>query len=111
MAGNRSIAEISFHENATISADGVTYLNTNDADTMNIDFMGTGTFTSIVEGKSSYKSDKFDEIMAINLKTYDMSTMPNTFDTWQVELKGWSYIRVRLTAVTGSVTVLARLVG
>jgi hypothetical protein len=110
MAGNRSIAEVEFHTNATSPAAGLEYAITSDASTINIDFMGSGAFLATIEGKVSSKSE-WDEICAGDLKTNEVSTQPNTFNTWQADLVGWCYIRVRLVSVSGTVTVIGRLVG
>jgi hypothetical protein len=110
MAGNRSIAEVEFHTNATSPSVGLEYMITSDASTINIDFIGTGAFLATIEGKTSYKSD-WDEICAGDLKTLEVSTQLNTFNTWQTDLIGWSYIRVKLVSVSGTVTVIGRLVG
>jgi hypothetical protein len=111
MAGNNPITEVTFHKNATSISDGIIQSILSDANTMNIDFMGSGTFTALIQGKTSYESDKFDDIMGVNLATYDMTTTPNTFDTYQIDVTAWSYIRVKLTSVTGNITVIGRLVG
>lgn len=110
MAGNRSISELKFHDNATTIQDGIVCNITSDASTLSIDFKGTGTFTSVIECKVSYESD-WDEIMGVDTKTYDMSTTPSNFNAWEVDVTGISYVRVRLTSVTGSVTAIGRLVG
>ena len=110
MSGNRSISELKFHNNATTIAEGEVCSVVSDASTLSIDFMGTGVFTSVVECKSSYESD-WDEIMAVDAKTYDMSTTPNNFNTWIVDIVGVSYLRVRITSITGSVSAIGRLVG
>jgi hypothetical protein len=87
-----------------------------DADTLELDFIdkGTGetpsTFTAVIEAKTSYESD-WDERMAVDTATYDMSTKPNNFHTWEVSAKGVSYIRVRITAITGTISVIGHLVG
>lgn len=111
MAGNRSIQEITFHQNATSVVDGNVYQITSDASTINIDFDGSGDFTAVIEGKVSYNSSAFDEIMAVNLKTLEMSAKPNTLDTYQCDLTAWSYIRVRITSITGNISVYGKLVG
>lgn len=53
MAGNRSIENVIFFENATSSTDGKTYNIASDASTLNIDFIKTEntTFTAHFEGK------------------------------------------------------------
>lgn len=107
---NRPIANIVFHEGITQASDGETYALSPDGHTMNIDFMGTGTFTAIVEGKIHNESD-FDEIMVVDLATYNMTTQPNTFHTYQCDVTAWSYLRVRLVSVNGSITVIGKLVG
>lgn len=110
MAGNRSIANVVFHQNAIIPADGITYMVTSDASTMNLDFIGSGSFISVVEGKVSNEGT-FDEIMVVDLSNLDMTTTPNTFHTYQCDITAWGYIRVRLTSVSGEVSCIARLVG
>jgi hypothetical protein len=110
MAGNRSIATITFHKNATTPADGLTYMISADGNALNIDFVGTGAFTAIIEGKIVNESD-FDPIMVVNLSTLDLTTTPNTFHTYQLNTTAWSYVRCRLTSVTGEVSVFAKLVG
>lgn len=110
MSENRAIENIEFHSSTTSPSDGIIYDVKSDASLLNIDYMGTGTFTSIIEGKALPDSE-WDEIMALNTKTYDMSTRPSTFDTWQLDIKAWSYIRVKLTSVSDEVSVLGKAVG
>lgn len=111
MAGNRALDEIVFLDNQTTITDGETHMITSDASVINIDFFGSGTFEAVIEGKVSHRSNNFDEIMAVNLKTYNMVSKPNTFDTWQISTVGWTYIRVKLTSVNGAVTAVGKVVG
>ncbi len=69
-----------------------------------------GAKTAVIEGKILNESE-FDEIMSVNTKTYATSSQPNTFDTWQVDVTAWSYIRVRLASVSGTITAIGKLVG
>lgn len=113
MSGNRAIQEIKFHSSATSQATGLECQIVSDASTINIDFIDKAEgsiFAAVIEGKVSFESD-WDEIMSVNTKTYTMTTTPNTMDTYQCDITGWSYIRCRLTSVTGSITCLGRLVG
>lgn len=113
MAGNRSIANVTFHNNETAIADGITYNITSDASTLNVDFVITEgtTFTAIFEAKVDVNST-WDQISAFNLRTLDFSTKATTDDTYQLDVTGFSYVRVRLSAVaTGSVTVYGKAVG
>jgi hypothetical protein len=110
MSGNRSIAEVKFHSNSTSPSVGLEYMITSDASTINIAFMGSETFLATIEGKVSYESE-WNEINAVDLKTLNVTTQPNTFNTWQADVVGWSYIRVKLVSVTGTVTAIGRLVG
>lgn len=113
MGFNRSISEVKFHDSATATATGVECAVISDASTMLIDFIDKGTnstFAAVVEGKVSYESD-WDEVMVVDTKTYAMSTTPSNFNSWELDITGLSYVRVRLTNVTGAVSVLGRLVG
>lgn len=49
--------------------------------------------------------------MAVDTATYDMSTKPSNFHTWELDVTGISYVRVRITSITGVISVLGRLVG
>lgn len=113
MAANAPMQNLIFHKDATSASDGVTYSVSSNASTLSIDFMATEgtTFVAHFEGKIVEESD-WDSVSAFNLNTLNVATTSETTDTWQLDLTAWSYVRVRLSSVTGgSVSVYAKAVG
>lgn len=113
MAGNRAISNITFYNNTSTISDGELFNITSDASTLNVDFVITEgtTFTAIFEAKVDVNSE-WDQISAFNLRTLDFSTKATTDDTYQIDLSGFSYFRVRLSAIaSGTLNCYGKAVG
>lgn len=113
MAGNAAIENITFHKDTAAVSDGKIYTVSSNASTLNIDFMATEgtTFVANFEGKVAEESD-WDSISCVNLKSLTLSNTATTTDTYQIDLTAWSYIKIRVSSISGgTLTALGKAVG
>jgi hypothetical protein len=106
---NRAFGNIYFHSNATAIGNGAIF-KTNGGETMNIIFKisSGGTFTAAFEGQIEYNGDWFP-IPAANLTTLDIGTTASDASAvYQIDLTGLETVRVRLSALSGTITVFGK---
>lgn len=113
MAANNAIRIVIFHNKATSPSSGEIISVENNASALNVDFInisGDASFSAVVEGKISVQSE-WDTIGTINLKTFEPTTSCSTFDTYQCDLTGWSYVQIKIESISGTIDVIGKVVG
>lgn len=106
------IDDIIFHQNATSPSTGLEF-NTFRGNLINIEFEITDgtTFSVTFEAKATQYSTKWKPIAVANLATIDLSTTATDSNyIYQCDLTGISAIRIRLSEVSGSISVYGRYV-
>lgn len=114
MAANSAINNWVFYNNVTTTEETSTCILdvNNNASTLNIEFITTGTFSAQVLGgifdKDHFKPYPSFKLPALGLISEEI-TDGNYF--YQVDVVAVDYIKIILTDITGSLTVRAKVVG
>jgi len=107
---NSAIEFFTFHDGTTTVSNGNLMDVEQLSNIMNVFFKTTGTFTVIFEGQIEYQGD-FYPVPAVNLSSMTFgTTASDATGIYQIDLSGWSYIRCRVSAITGSLTCKSKVV-
>lgn len=109
--GNKIGSIHTFHDAITSIGNG-TPMKIMDYETINIwfDISTAGTFTANFEGQVTYNGDWLP-MTAANLSTIALATSASDATVaYQIDLIGWENIRVRISALSGTLSVYGRAV-
>jgi hypothetical protein len=105
---NMAISNFTFHNNISSVVTGNEYSVSSGATDISIEFTGTGTFTAIIEGKIQ---SNYYPIKSVNLSSLTISSSVSELNSlWQTDLVGLSALRVRITSISGTVSIYGRSV-
>lgn len=105
------IDTIVFHENTSTPSEGLVYTVNSGVTTINVEFETTGTFTAIFEAKCNDKTTTFKKVMVANLGTLDLvSETSDATAIYSIDTTGIMFVRINITAVSGTVSVYGRAV-
>ena len=114
MAANNAIKNHIFYDSVTDTTETSTCILevNNNASTLNIEFITSGTFSAQIYA-ATFDKEHFKLYPVFKLPTLQLMSGAiidgNYF--YQVDITGVDYIKVVLTAVTGTLTVRAKVVG
>lgn len=114
MASNAKIAEHTFYDNVSTTDETdtcVLAINSN-LSFLNVDFISTGTFAATVEG-AIIDEKNFRPYPSFKLPTYELIKTEITDGRYfySIDVTGIDYLKIKLTAITGTLTVRGRGVG
>jgi hypothetical protein len=105
------ISNFIFQDKATTIGNGNTYINSYDAETLQLEIMGTATsFTVVFEEQTV--SGNFYSTLVVNRQDYSMVSQTSLKDsTWEIGIKGLVGFRVKISTISGgNLTVSGRVV-
>jgi hypothetical protein len=105
------ITNFIFQDKATTIGNGNTYVNSYDAETLQLEITGTATSFTVVF-KEQTVSGNFYSTLVTNRQDYSIVNQTSLKDsTWEVSIKGLVGFRVIITAISGgNLTVSGRVV-
>lgn len=111
MATNNTVKNHTFHDAVTVIGTGEDYKVESKATAMNIEFITTGTFTAKIKAQL-INPTKWYPYPCFKLPSYDLieTTITSGNFLYNVDLIGVSEIRVEITAISGTLTVLGKAV-
>lgn len=107
--GNNTRSNPIFHNKTTVISTGKVF-ESEIANTINIQFISTGTFSATFEAQC-VDTNLWYPIMSANLKTLKLSnTVTDSSAIYQVDLVGIPFFRVSITQITGNISVFGKAV-
>lgn len=114
MAANNAINNHVFYDNVTTTDETSTCILTinNNASTLNLEFITTGTFSAQIYA-GIFDKDHLKPWPALKMSSIDpiTSTISDGNYFYEVDVTALDYVKVVLTALTGNLTVRAKVVG
>lgn len=110
MSLNDSISNHIFHNSTATTGTGLEYNTTGQELIVVVEFVSTGTFTAVFEGKCL--SGNWKPIRGASRSTNDYTTTTSDKTSfWEVDISGMVAVRINLTGNTGVTSVYGKVVG